>query len=125
MNDSKLMRLCKRAWLAPHDLVSRMQFIWRHGPVSRDNAERVDRICNPAKYRGKEAEVEEFARQSRLIGATHHFSWALLGSGAALIAWASFGRIPYFDGAKALWMILLGGAVIITGFGLLLRRRSL
>lgn len=125
MNDSKLMRLCKRAWLAPHDLVSRMQFVWRHGPVSRSNAERVDRICNPAKYRGKEAEVEEFARQSRLIGATHHFSWALLVAGAALIVFASLGRVPYFTGSKALWMILLGCSVIIAGFGLLLRRRSL
>ena len=125
MGDSKFIQLCKRAWLAPHDLVSRMQFVWRHGPVSRSNAERVDRICNPAKYRGKEAEIEEFARQSRLIGPTHHFSWALLASGAALVGWASFGHIPYFDGAKALWMVLLGAAVIITGFGLLLRRRSL
>lgn len=125
MSDSKFIRLCKRAWLAPYDLVSRIQFVWRHGPVSRNNAERVDRICNPAKYLGKEAEVEEFARNSRLIRPTHHVSWALFSVGIALILFAALGRIPYFTGSKALWMILLGSAAIIAGFALLLRRRSL
>jgi hypothetical protein len=125
MSESRLMRICKRAWLAPHDLVSRLQFIWRHGPVTRNNAERVDRICNPAKYRGKEAEIEEFARKSRLIGRAHHFSWALLAAGTALIVLASVGLVPYFVGPMAVWMILLGCAVIAVGFGLLMRRRSL
>lgn len=125
MMDSKFMRLCKRAWLAPHDLVSKLQFVWRHGPVSRDNAERVDRICNPAKYRGKEAEIEEFARKSRLIGATHHLSWALLAAGGVLLVMAAFGRVPFFGASYALWMILLGCLVIAAGFALLLRKRSL
>jgi len=125
MNESKWMRRCKRAWLAPHDLVATLQFVWRHGPISRNDAERVDRIRNPAKYRGKEGEIEEFARKSRLIGPTHHFSWALLATGAALIVLTGFGQIPYFVGWRAVVMILLGCAIILTGFGLLLRRRSL
>ena len=125
MNESKWKRRCKRAWLAPHDLVSKLQFVWRHGPVSRDDAERVDRICNPSKYRGKEGEIEEFARKSRLIGLTHHFSWALLAAGATLIVLIGLGRMPYFVGWRAAAMILLGCAAIIAGFGLLLRRRSL
>jgi LPXTG-motif cell wall-anchored protein len=125
MSDSKFIRLCKRVWLAPYDLVSKTQFVWRHGPVSRKNAERVDRICNPAKYLGHEAELEEFARNSRLIRPAHHFSWALFAAGIALIVLSSLGRIPYFTGSKALWMILLGCAAIMAGFALLLRRRSL
>jgi LPXTG-motif cell wall-anchored protein len=125
MSDSKFMRLCKRAWLAPHDLVAKLQFVWRHGPVSRNNAERVDRICNPSKYRGKEGEIEEFARKSRLIGPAHHFSWILLAAGATLIVLAAAGQIPSFGGSRALWIVLLGITIMIGGLGLLLRRRSL
>ena len=125
MNESKWITVCKQAWMAPHELVARLQFVWRHGPVSRLNAERVDRICNPAKYRGREAEIEEFARISRLVGVRHYFSWALLLVGAALIILATAGRAPHPAGLSAVWIILAGAAVITTGFGLLLRRRSL
>jgi hypothetical protein len=85
----------------------------------------VDRICNPGKYRGKECEIEEFARKSDLIGARHYFSWLLLAAGAALIVMVSAGRAPHPGGLGAVWIILAGCVVIIAGFGLLLRRRSL
>jgi hypothetical protein len=125
VSESKLRRICKRAWLGPHDLVSRLQFVWRHGPVSRNNAERVDRICNPAKYRGKEGEIEEFARKSRLIGVTHFLSWALLTAGAVLIVAASVGRVADSVGIRPVWVVLFGCVLVVTEFGLLLRRRSL
>jgi hypothetical protein len=123
----KLSEACKQAWLLPQKAVSNLQFVWRHGPISRREAERVDRICRPGKYLGKDSEVEEFERKRHLIGITHYFSWTLFIAGVALIVLGSRSTTFFIDTVPDIAAgILLGGiAAIGAGLAILLRRRSI
>lgn len=49
-NSSGFGRGLKRFFGAPIAAILAIRFWWRHGPISREEAERVDRICNPKKY---------------------------------------------------------------------------
>jgi hypothetical protein len=123
----KFFETCKRAWLVPQKAVSSLQFLWRHGPISRREAERVDRLCRPAKYLGRESENEEFERKRNLIGIKHSFSWMLLIGGAVLIILGLKTTRFFTDTLIDLpaGAILAGVAFIVAGLAVLLRKRSI
>jgi hypothetical protein len=50
MNDSKMTRACRKTFRAPRNVVLAMRFWWRHGPVTPEVAERIDRLRFPQKY---------------------------------------------------------------------------
>jgi hypothetical protein len=50
MNKFDFTKLCRNVWHAPRNAVRNVRFLWQHGPISREEAERVDRLCNPRKY---------------------------------------------------------------------------
>ena len=123
----KLTEACKAAWLLPQKAVSNLQFLWRHGPVSRREAERVDRICKPGKYLGKDSEIEEFERKRHVIGITHYFSWMLFIGGGALIV-LGLKSTRFFAATVpdvGAGMLLAGIVAIGGGLAILLRKRSI
>jgi hypothetical protein len=49
-----LMQLAKQAWLLPQSVANALKQRRQQVVLNRHEAERLDRIRNPSKYRGKE-----------------------------------------------------------------------
>jgi len=50
MKKFDFIQFCRNVWRAPLKAFRNVRFFWQHGPISSEEAERVDRICNPRKY---------------------------------------------------------------------------
>jgi hypothetical protein len=50
MKTFNFTRICRRAWLAPQTAMANVRFLWNHGPITRETADRIDRLSNSKKY---------------------------------------------------------------------------
>jgi hypothetical protein len=48
-----VIQLVKQAWLFPKAVVVALKQRWRQVVPNKHEVERLDRICNPSKYKGK------------------------------------------------------------------------
>lgn len=50
MKSHILFPFLARVARTPGNVLRAIAFWWRHGPISKEQAERIDRLCYPKKY---------------------------------------------------------------------------